>query len=91
MEIQPKTLVSMEGKARKRRRENFDPSVFGMRITEEWNNFESNFKAELGKAWTRALGAEEIPTRKILGHIPKVLDRVENPLIFADFLLETYS
>lgn len=65
--------------------------MFGLRITEEWNNFEANFKAELGKAWTRALGAEEIPTRKVLGHIPKVLDHVENPLIFADFLLETYS
>lgn len=81
----------MEGTARKRRRENFDPSVFGMRITEESNDFEAHFKAELGKAWNRALSAEEIPTRKVLGHIPKVLDRVENPLIFADFLLETYS
>lgn len=54
-EIEPQNLVSLEGKTRKRRRENFDPSVFGLRITEEFNDFSSNFKAELGKAWVRAL------------------------------------
>jgi hypothetical protein len=92
-EIAAENLIADVQKKIKRRRENFDPEVFGLRIVEETTEFTANFRAALGRAWGHILESdiEESTAAQIIASLPSLLPAVDNPLIFSNFLLRKFK
>jgi len=80
-------------KSKKTRRvENFDPEVEGQRLEVGTESLAYQYKTHLGKAWYSFL-SNSVPQKKqaIKVLTKKGIPRVQEPLIFSDFLLKCFG
>lgn len=79
---------------KRKRQENFDPSVNGSKIAVDEATPEYQYKSALNKLWKTFLSYDlPLPLYKpILKSIPKfVLPKISDPLCLSDFLMKTYE
>lgn len=79
---------------KRKRQENFDPSVNGSKVAIDETTHEYQYKSALNKSWKTFL-SYELPIslyKPILKSIPKfVLPKISDPLCLSDFLMKTYE